>query len=130
MFSVGISPPVAAAALAALRLIQRDYSSIKALQKNIAYFVNAARRAGLNICLADETAIIPVLIGDEVDAFKLSGMLFERGISVPPAVYPAVSMGKARLRFCVTSNHKEEQIDFAIAQLKASALEAGILLPK
>ena len=130
VFSVGISPPVAAAALAALRLLQRDSSLVKALKKNIAYFVDAARRADLNICLAGETAIIPVLIGNEVDAFKLSDMLLERGVSVPPAVYPAVSMGKARLRFCVTNSHKKEQIDFAIAQLKASALEAGIQLPR
>ena len=130
VFSVGISPPVAAAALAALRILRRDPSFVEALKKNISYFVNAARLADLNICLAGETAIIPILIGDETDAFRLSEMLSERGISVPPAVYPAVSMGKARLRFCVTSNHKEEQIDFAIAQLKEVALTAGIDLPR
>ena len=130
VFSVGISPPVAAAALAAVRLIQRDSSAVKALQKNISYFVKAVRNADLNLCLAGETAIIPVLVGDEADAFRLSSMLLERGISVPPAVYPAVAMGKARLRFCVTSNHKEEQIDYAISQLKELALEARVLLPK
>jgi 8-amino-7-oxononanoate synthase/acyl carrier protein len=130
VFSVGISPPVAAAALEALRILRRDPTPVAALKKNIAYFVNAARQADLNICLAGETAIIPILIGDETNAFRLSGMLLERGISVPPAVFPAVSMGKARLRFCVTSSHKEEQIDFAIAQLKESASEAGIDLPK
>jgi len=57
-------------------------------------------------------------------------MLLERGISVPPVVYPAVPMGKARLRFCVTSSHKEAQIDFAINQLKEAAQEVGIDLPK
>ena len=130
VFSVGISPPVAAAALAALRIFRKDSSFVEALKKNISYFVNAACLADLNICLAGETAIIPILIGDEADAFLLSEMLSERGISVPPAVYPAVSMGKARLRFCVTSYHKEEQIDFAIARLKEAALVAGIELPR
>jgi 7-keto-8-aminopelargonate synthetase-like enzyme len=130
VFSVGISPPVAAAALAAIRILRQDPSPVAALRKNIAYFVNAARLANLNICLAGETAIIPVLVGNEADAFLLSEMLLKRGISVPPAVYPAVSMGKARLRFCVTSSHKEEQIDFAITQLKEVAREAGIELPK
>jgi 7-keto-8-aminopelargonate synthetase-like enzyme len=57
-------------------------------------------------------------------------MLLKRGVSVPPAVYPAVAMGKARLRFCVTSSHKEEQIVFAINQLKEAAQEVGIDLPK
>jgi 8-amino-7-oxononanoate synthase/acyl carrier protein len=130
VFSVGISPPVAAAALAALRILRRDPAPVAALRKNISCFVNAAREADLNICLAGETAIIPILIGDETDAFRLSGILLERGISVPPAVFPAVAMGKARLRFCVTSSHKEEQINFAIAQLKESAKQAGIDLPK
>ena len=130
VYSVGISPPVAAAALEALRILRRDPSPVIALRKNIAYFVNAARLADLNICLAGETAIIPIMVGDEGDAFRLSDMLLESGVSVPPAVYPAVPMGKSRLRFCVTSNHKEEQIDFAIAQLKEAARRAGIDLPR
>ena len=130
VFSVGISPPVAAAALAALRLLRADSSPVTALARNISYFVDAARAADLNICLAGETAIIPILVGDETDAFRLSAELLERGISVPPAVYPAVPVGKARLRFCVTSSHKPEQIDYAIAQLLESAQEAGIELPK
>ena len=129
VFSVGISPPVAAAALEALRLLRSDPSPVEALRKNISYFVKAAYNAGLNICLAGETAIIPVLVGDENDAFRLSDMLLKSGISVPPAVYPAVPMGKARLRFCVTSSHKEEQIDFAITRLIEAAQNAGIKLP-
>ena len=129
VFSVGISPPVAAAALTALRLLRSDPSPVEALKRNISCFVKAACDAGLNICLAGETAIIPILVGDETDAFKLSAMLLERGISVPPAVYPAVPMGKSRLRFCVTSSHKEEQINFAIAELKDAAKQAGISLP-
>ena len=129
VFSVGISPPVAAAALAAVRLLRSDPSPVAALQKNISYFVSAARKAGFNICLAGETAIIPILVGGEEDAFRLSDMLLKRGVCVPPAVYPAVPAGKARLRFCVTSNHKPEQIDFAIAQLKEAAQIAGIAMP-
>jgi len=129
VFSVGISPPVAAAALAALRLLRKDTSRVRALQKNIAYFVKAAQQAKLHICLAGQTAIIPILVGDEADAFRLSEKLLQRGICVPPAVHPAVPMGKARLRFCVTSKHKEAQMDQAIAQLKEAALEAGIFLP-
>ena len=129
VFSVGLSPPVAAAALEALRILRRDSSCVAALRRNISYFVDAARKAELNICLAGETAIIPVLIGRDMDAFRLSAMLLDRGVSVPPAVYPAVPIGAARLRFCVTSSHKKEQIDIAIAQLLEAAKEAGVTLP-
>ncbi|MDR1736908.1 MAG: aminotransferase class I/II-fold pyridoxal phosphate-dependent enzyme [Oscillospiraceae bacterium] len=130
VFSVGISPPVAAAALAALRVIKKDTSHVASLRKNIARFVTAARNAGLDTCLGGETAIIPVLIGSDENAFRLSELLLKRGVCVPPAVYPAVPAGSARLRFCVTSGHKDEQIDFAVAQLLEAAREAGIILPK
>ena len=130
VFSVGISPPVAAAALAALRILRKDPSHVAALHKNISCFVDAARRADLNICSAGETAIIPVLVGSDMDAFRLSAILLKKGVSVPPAVYPAVPIGTARLRFCVTSSHKEDQIGFAIAQLLDAAKEAGIKLPR
>ncbi len=130
VFSVGISPPIAAATLAAVRLLREDSSPVAALQKNIAHFVSKAREANLNICLAGETAIIPILVGGDAEAFRLSAMLMERGICVPPAVYPAVPMGKARLRFCVTSSHKAEQIDYAIEELLKAAKEAGIELPR
>ncbi|MCL2125116.1 MAG: aminotransferase class I/II-fold pyridoxal phosphate-dependent enzyme [Oscillospiraceae bacterium] len=129
VFSVGISPPVAAAALTALRLLKSDPSHVASLRRNISHFVDSARNAGLNICLAGETAIIPVLVGSDMDAFRLSAMLLKRGVSVPPAVYPAVPIGAARLRFCVTSAHKDEQIDFAIGQLIEAAKEANIRLP-
>jgi 7-keto-8-aminopelargonate synthetase-like enzyme len=44
-------------------------------------------------------------------------------------VFPAVPKGKARLRFCVVSEHKEEQIIFALDTLLEAAVEAGIQLP-
>ena len=57
-------------------------------------------------------------------------MLREKGVFVPPAVYPAVPRGKARLRFCVISEHKPEQILQALDALEEAAEEAQIELPK
>ena len=48
---------------------------------------------------------------------------------MPPAVYPAVPRGKARLRFCVISEHKPEQIARALDLLVQLAAEEGIPLP-
>ena len=48
---------------------------------------------------------------------------------VPPAVYPAVPKNKARLRFCVISEHKPEQIVQALDTLVQVAAELGIPLP-
>ncbi|HBQ64424.1 MAG TPA: hypothetical protein DD727_05805, partial [Clostridiales bacterium] len=65
VFSVGISPPVAAAALAAVKLVRTDFSMAKRLQANINTFISEARARDINTCLAKETAIIPVLVGKD-----------------------------------------------------------------
>jgi 7-keto-8-aminopelargonate synthetase-like enzyme len=129
VFSVGISPPLAAATLAAIRCLREQPEIMESLRGNIRKFLDEARRRNLNTCLAMETAIIPVLVGRDEDAFLLSTALAERGVFVPPAVYPAVPKNKARLRFCVISEHKPEQIVTALDTLTKTAAELNIPLP-
>ncbi|MGI6694687.1 MAG: aminotransferase class I/II-fold pyridoxal phosphate-dependent enzyme [Christensenellales bacterium] len=129
VFSVGISPPLAAGTLAGIRLLRNDKSIIQSLHRNIETFMKEAHKRGLNTCLAGETAIIPILVGSDEDAFLLSNLLRHKGVFVPPAVFPAVPKGKARLRFCVVSEHREEQIIKALDTLMEAAKEAGITLP-
>jgi len=129
VFSVGISPPLAAASLEALRLLQRDPSIMERMRRNIKCFVEEAHKRNMNTCLAGETAIVPILVGSDEDAWELSNRLRKKGVIVPPAVYPAVPKNKARLRFCVISEHKPEQIIEALDKLQECAKEAGIQLP-
>ena len=129
VFSVGMSPPLAAASLAAIRLLRSDPSIMERMARNIKCFVDEAHKRGFNTCLAGETAIIPIMVGKDEDAFLLSNMLRQKGVFVPPAVYPAVPKNKARLRFCVISEHQPEQIVEALDKLAECAKEAGIQLP-
>ncbi len=129
VFSVGISPPLAAATLASIRLLRSDPSIMARMRENIQAFMTEAHARNMNTCLAGETAIVPILVGKDEDAFLLSNMLRKKGVFVPPAVYPAVPKNRARLRFCVTSEHNPEQIARALALLAEAASEAGIALP-
>ncbi len=129
VFSVGISPPLAAAALESIRLIRSDPSIMANLRRNIACFMEEAGRHGFNTCLAGKTAILPVLVGGDTEAGDLSIALRRKGVFVPPAVYPAVPRGQSRLRFCVTAAHRPEQIAEALDKLAESAAELGITLP-
>lgn len=129
VFSVGISPPLAAATLCAIRLLRKDPSIMDSMRRNIRCFIEEAHERNMNTCLAGETAIVPILIGKDEDAFLLSNLMRKQGVFVPPAVYPAVPKNKARLRFCVTSEHKPEQIARALDALLLCAKEAGIQLP-
>ena len=128
-FSVGISPPLAAAVREAIRLLQEEPAIMERLQHNIHFFCAEAKKRNLNICLAGESAIIPVLIGDDLDAYVLSNALRDKNVCVPPAVFPAVPRGEARLRFNVISEHTDDEIVYALDTLVACAQELNIQLP-
>ena len=130
VFSVGISPALAAGSLEAIRLLQQRPEIMENLHEAIRCFAESAKRRHLDICLAGETAVLPVMVGRDEDAWLLSNELKKRGVSVPPAMYPAVPRGKARLRFCVISEHKKEQIEQALDTLEETAKELGIVLPR
>ena len=130
VFSVGISPPLAAATMASIRLLREDPSIMARMRRNIRVFIEEAGKRGLDTCLAGETAVVPVLVGRDEDAFALSTLLRAESIFVPPAVYPAVPKNKARLRFCVISEHSPEQIAHALDKLEAVAAAHNIALPR
>lgn len=117
VFSVGISPPLAAAVVKAIEIMRRDNSRIVRLHDNIQTFIDTAHGYGMDTCLAGETAVTPIMIGSDELAFKLSKQLEQHHILVPPAVFPAVARGQARLRFCLTSEHTKAQITYALATL-------------
>lgn len=110
VYSVGMAPASAAAALAALRVLRQEPQRIRDLHRNAALFLRLARTHGLNTGSSAATPIVPVITGDSVQAVRLSQQLLERGINVQPMVAPAVSESAARLRFFVTCTHTEEQI--------------------
>ena len=130
VFSVGLSPALAAGALEAIRQLKKKPNIVSDLHRNIHCFADEAKKRHLDLCLAGETAILPILVGKDEDAFRLSNELAHRGIIVPPAVYPAVPKNKSRLRFCVISEHRPEQIVFALDELLQAAKDLNIQLPE
>ena len=130
VFSVGLSPVLTAATLEALKVMKREPERVQALHRNIHDFLEIAHNYGFDTCLAKETAVVPILIGGDSEAFNLSIQLLERGVFVPPAVFPAVARNQARLRFCVTSNHTRDEIETAIRTLDELCKENGYVVPR
>lgn len=110
LYSVGISPPAAAAALAALQVMQREPERVAALRKNGLQFLHKAKEKGINTGLSEGYSVIPVIIGSSIKACCLADAMFKRGINVQPIFYPAVKEKSARLRFFMSSAHTEKQI--------------------
>ncbi|MGH9889328.1 MAG: aminotransferase class I/II-fold pyridoxal phosphate-dependent enzyme, partial [bacterium] len=110
IFATSVSPPNAAAALAALRLLKMSPDRVARLQANARLFVGLARERGMDTGRTSGSAVIPILVGDLGRAIRISQSLLEHGINVMPIGYPAVPPDQARLRFFVNSTHSEEQI--------------------
>jgi len=115
VYSVGIAPPAAAAALAALGLLNREPERVARLQANGRAFLDKARRAGLNTGSGAGYAVAPVVIGDSLRTVMLAQRLLQRGINAVPIVPPGVQEKSARLRFFVCAEHQDSQIEQAVA---------------
>ncbi|WP_300339308.1 aminotransferase class I/II-fold pyridoxal phosphate-dependent enzyme [Accumulibacter sp.] len=117
LYSVGMSPPLAAASLAALHVMQREPERVVTLQERGRSFLAQARAAGVDTGTCAGFAVIPAITGSSIKAARLSAALFERGINVQPILYPAVPEKSARLRFFISCEHGEPEIRQTVAAL-------------
>jgi 8-amino-7-oxononanoate synthase len=115
VYSVGMSPANAGAALAAIRKMRACPQRVNQCQRRSAHFLREARASNLNTGNSQDTPVIPVIVGSSRKALLLSQHLFEQGFNVQPILYPAVEEEAARLRFFITSDHTEGQIKAAVA---------------
>ena len=110
VFSTACSPPNAAAALEAVRVIRREPWRVTRLRERSELFLKLARDVGLDTGPSGDTPVIPVIVGSSTRAILVSQLLMERGINARPILYPAVRESGARVRFFLTCEHTEEQI--------------------
>lgn len=114
VYSVGLAPVLAAAALTGLEILTKEPERTARLRRNGALFLKLAKEAGLDTGLATGYSVVPVIVGDSVRAVQLSNDLLEEGVNALPIIHPAVPEGMARLRFFITCNHTDEQISHAV----------------
>ena len=118
VYSVGISPMNAAAALASLKLLKDKSSEVVKLQKIGSYMVEKLKDKGFNIGNSIGYGIIPVIFGKTKKTIEVSLRLFKDfQVNVNPVIHPAVEERKARLRFFINSSHTVEQIDYTVDAL-------------
>ncbi len=131
VYSVGIPPANAAAALASLRLLEEEPERVATVQARSRLFLKEARRLGLNTGMSNNTPVIPVILGNSLHALQLSQKLFDRGINVQPILYPAVEESAARLRFFITSCHSENQVVGTVAAVaeELASIDPAYLSP-
>ena len=113
MFSTAITPQATASISAALDVIQQEPQLREALWNNIRYFREGLDNIGFDLGNA-QTAIFPIVVGDDYKVKEMCRECHEHGIYVNPVLYPAVRKRQARLRFSLMCNHTREQLDDAL----------------
>jgi 8-amino-7-oxononanoate synthase len=121
VYSVGMPPPIAAAAIASLDVMAREPERVAKLNDNTRLLMEEIGQAGLDTGLSAGYGIVPVITGSSITAARLSDALFKRGINVQPIIYPAVPEKSSRLRFFVSSEHTPEQIATTVSVLTEEA---------
>jgi 8-amino-7-oxononanoate synthase len=115
VYSVGLPATAAVAALTAIRLMQGEPERVARLQANGQLFRSAARAAGLDVGTSWGYAVIPVVLGDSLRTLLLAENLLARGYNAFPIVPPGVPEQSARLRFFISAEHTEAEVEGAVA---------------
>jgi 7-keto-8-aminopelargonate synthetase-like enzyme len=113
IFSAPLPPAIAAGVAEAIDIAEREPWRREKAMDNAFYFRREVEALGFDT-LGSEAHIVPALIGDELAAGQVTKLLRHRGIVAPHARYPAVALGRARIRFVMTCEHEREQIDYLL----------------
>ena len=113
IFSAAVSAPAAAVIRKGIEIMKAEPERVARLQENARFL-----RTGLNSLGFDtgfsETAVIPVLMGEDIQAAMFARQLRDHNILACPVIFPAVAVGAARLRLCVTAAHTKAQLEYVL----------------
>jgi glycine C-acetyltransferase len=116
LLSSSLPPPVVAATIAAIDVLEKEPQHVKNLWKNTNYFKKAVEDLGYNTGLS-QTPIIPLIVGESHTAKALADKLYERGIFVVPIVFPMVAKDKSRIRVQMSAKLTTDQLDRVLSIL-------------
>ena len=126
LFSNSIAPPVAAATLKVLDLLESSPELPQRLHANARHFRTHMEGLGFNL-LPGEHPIIPIMLGEAPLAVKLAERLQDDGVYVVAFAFPVVPHGKARIRTQMNAAHTTEQLDHVIQAFGRAGRALGII---
>jgi glycine C-acetyltransferase len=113
LFSNSLAPSIAAAGIAMLDLLETSGELLQRLRENTVYFRSEMVARGFEIPESDHP-IVPIMIGDAVEAAAMADRLLAEGIYVRAFSFPVVPRGKARIRTQMSAAHSRDDLDQAI----------------
>ncbi|MEW6108868.1 MAG: pyridoxal phosphate-dependent aminotransferase family protein [Nitrospirota bacterium] len=113
IFSASPPPASIAAVSAAVDIIENEPERIGRLWENTRKMHDGLKSLGFELG-PSETPIIPILVGDDLVAFKMAMMLQQEGVFANVAVSPAVANGKALIRTSYMATHTDEHLNIVL----------------
>jgi 8-amino-7-oxononanoate synthase len=123
VFSASLPAASVAAVSAALEIMKKEPERRKRLLRVANLLREELRARGFRV-LPGETAIVPVVIQDELDLCRLCKALLEDGIYINPVLRPAAAQNL--LRISCTAAHTESHVNRLVNTLVATARALGI----
>ena len=125
IFSASLPAPNVAAALASLDIIENEPERVDQVNAVADRLRNGLRELGFDVGRS-VTPIIPVFVGDPMDALKAWRLLYNAGVYVNVAIPPAVPPGQSLLRISVMATHTDEHIEKVLEAFAALGKATGL----
>jgi glycine C-acetyltransferase len=126
LFSNSIAPPVAAATIKVLDLLEKSPELRERLHANAGYFRGQMQALGFDL-IPGEHPIIPVMLGEAPLAVSLAERVQAQGAYVVAFAFPVVPHGKARIRTQMSAAHSKQQLDQVIQAFGSAGRDLGII---
>jgi glycine C-acetyltransferase len=126
LFSNSLAPVITATSIEVIKLISKDTSALKKLNKNTVFFRKKMEQAGFDIPQGSHP-IIPVMLYDAKIASQFANKLFNKGIYVISFSYPVVPKNKARIRIQISAQHEKENLEYAIQSFIEVGRELNVI---
>lgn len=125
LFSNSLSPSIAAATLAALKMLSESTELRDRLMQNTAYFRGELSQLGFDV-LEGSHPIVPVMFYDAHRAGEFAARVLEKGVYVTSFSYPVVPKDRARIRTQVSAAHSRGDLDRVLEAFAAVKREMGL----
>ncbi|MBI2271234.1 MAG: glycine C-acetyltransferase [Bacteroidetes bacterium] len=126
LFSNSLAPHIVGASIAVFDMLSETTTLRDKLEKNVNYFKQGIKKAGLEIKDGD-SAIVPVMLYDAKLSQDFADRLLKEGIYVIGFFFPVVPKGQARIRVQLSAAHEKEHLDKAIAAFEKVGKELGVI---
>ncbi|BCY16195.1 2-amino-3-ketobutyrate CoA ligase [Leptolinea sp. HRD-7] len=126
LFSSAVTPPDAAACIAAVDVLEESTELVDRLWENARYFKGEMKTLGFDTGVST-TPITPVMLGEAPLAQQFSRQLFEGGVFAMPLGFPTVPKGKARIRVMISAAHTRNDLDQGLEAFAMVGRELGVI---